>query len=329
MNESCNRPVVASESGLGCDTLRGGFSVPPQAEVLKAGGRGNTGNVTLLFKHMTPPLVLKVYRTLDSRGRELMRTFSNVALENKRGASPEQRRRTEQAALELWSREGFAVPAVVTRPLPGGIAGPALWLRYMDGIRLSDVLDDPAVAVDVKLGWIRRYANESSCRHQRAFDLREPLLVHEHPAACHVMLDGTRMITFDFENGYRSRCPVREGVASEVAGFLRTVARHLGDQAPAAIRAYAEGYADRERLGGLVQYYTEGCSCYRLAKRLADRRRRRVFGKTWAMQALRNALGQVATEDGHTIVDRQAPVKADPAGRLPFRLEGAFSSKAE
>lgn len=271
--------------------LRARCAVPSEAEILEAGGKGGTGNVTLLFRDLTPPLVLKVYRTRGSLDRECLRTFSNGVFEKKRGAGPWQRMRTEQATLSIWAREGFAVPNPVQRALPAGIAGPALWLSYMTGTRLSDMLDDPAVALEDKLTWIRRYAGESAPRHGRAFALREPLLTHEHPAACHVMVAGETMVTFDFENGYRSGCPVLEAASAEVAGFLRTATRHLRDQAPLAVRAYAEGYGDRDLLLRLVRHYTEGRSLYRRVKRMADRRRHSAYGKTWAMQMLRATLG--------------------------------------
>jgi tRNA A-37 threonylcarbamoyl transferase component Bud32 len=270
---------------------RASFVCPAGVEILEANGKGGTGNVTLLFRDTNPPLVLKIFRTRGSARRERMRTLSNFLLEGKRGAGARQRMRTETASLSVWAREGFAVPALVERARPALAGENSLWLSYMEGVPLSARMEDPSADWSQNLEILRRYARETARRHRRAFALREPLLTHEHPAACHVMVVDGELYTFDFENGYRPGFSVEEAAASEVAGFLRTVARHARDRAPAAIRAYGEGYEERELLSQLLRHYIEGRSLYRRLKRAADRRRRNEFGKTWSMQMLRVAMG--------------------------------------
>ena len=264
-------------------------NLPAGAELLQASRYDGTSNALLFFPNENPPLVLKLYRVRRSRRREGLRQFSNRFIERKRGASPTDRYQTEKEGLVLWLREGFPVVEPVERPLPPEVDPPAMWLVYCPAPLLSDRLREEADE-ETRLALIRGYARELCRRQLRAFELDEPLLLQEHPALDHVFVDGDRFITFDLENGFLPDYSVLEAATQEVAGFLRTLARQMGPDYPPFLRAFVEGYTDRELLARLAQHAVHGQGTFRAIKRWHDRRKRPTLGKTMMMEALLRVL---------------------------------------
>jgi hypothetical protein len=259
---------------------------PAGAEVLQAGGRGGTGNVLYFFPREQPPLVLKVYRPRRSRWREFWKDISERALEGKRGATAAVRCATERLNLDLWAREGFDAIRRVERPLPAGVRMPALWLAYCEAPVLSKVLADPGGPLEGKLRWVELLGQSLSRRHSRAVELDEPLLAHEHGQIKHFFAQGTRLVAFDMEHGYKPGYPVVRAIARELAGIACSLARadySAGDQ---FLRVFAASYTNRALAKEAVREATRGGGLAGRIRRRHDRKDGSGDHKTGTMERL-------------------------------------------
>ena len=81
---------------------------PEGAELLQSGGGDGTGNRLLLFRD--EGLLLKLYRTRGSVGREQLRSLSHRLFERRRGASARERCASERASLDRAAPRQRAVP---------------------------------------------------------------------------------------------------------------------------------------------------------------------------------------------------------------------------
>jgi hypothetical protein len=266
-------------------------SIPPAgAEVLQAGGRGGTGNVLYFFPREQPPLVLKVYRPRRSRWNEFWKDISERVFEGKRGATAAIRCATERLILDLWAREGFDVIRRVERPLPGGGRMPALWLAYCQAPVLSELLANPDGPLEGKLRWVELLGQSLSRRHSRAAELHEPLLVHEHGQIKHFFAQGTRLVAFDMEHGYRPGYPVVRAVARELAGIACSLARaddRAGDQ---YLRVFAASYENRSLAKEAVREAIRGGGLAGIIRRRHDRQRGSRDDKTQVMERMAGLL---------------------------------------
>lgn len=263
---------------------------PMGAEVLQAGGRGGTGNLLYYFPHEQPPLVLKVYRPRRSRLREGLKNFSERILEGKRGATAAIRCATEKLNLELWTREGFDVIPHFERPLPPGISRPALWLGYCEAPLLSEALMDHRRPMDTKLALVESLGRALSCRHSRAMELNEPLLVHEHGQIKHFFVVGDRLVAFDLEHGFKPGYPVIKAVARELAGIATSLAR-ANQAAPGGfLQAFVAGYSNKPLLKQAVHEAIHGGGVIGWIRRWHNRRDSSSMGKTRIMERLEAML---------------------------------------
>jgi hypothetical protein len=276
--------------------------------LLKGGGRDGRSNSVWLVGDA----VLKLYRRRRSWLREVAGEAAAWFFHRKRGVSVGVRHETERRSLEVWRGHGFDVPAMLARPLPDGVTPPALWMEYCPGPLLYDAVD---------AGRLERLGASMDRRHRLALETREPLLVHEKGTLKHVIVCGDRLVTFDFEQGFRRSFPMREALAEEVAGYLRSLAQateesHVPpafadgtnasrpEQATAGerptsdvgtfedgVKALLRGYSDTARLKRIAEWGTRGVSFYRLMKRWQDGVRRPVHGKVDVLRRLLAMLG--------------------------------------
>jgi len=262
----------------------------PGGRLLKGGGRDGRSNSVW----RVGDAVLKLYRRRRSWPREVAGEAAAWFFHRKRGVSVGVRHETERRSLALWRRHGFDVPATLDRPLPEGVAPPALWMEFCDGPLLYDAVS-PAR--------LERLATEMGRRHGVALETREPLLVHEKGTLKHVFVVGDRLVTFDFEQGFRPSFPMLEAMAEEVAGYLRSLAQATDDESRVpshespvktfedGIKTFVRGYADTGRLKRIAEWGTRGVSFYRLMKRWQDGVRRPTHGK---VDVLRRLLALIA-----------------------------------
>ncbi len=257
--------------------------------LLKGGGRDGRSNSVWLVGDA----VLKLYRRRRSWLREVAGEAAAWFFHRKRGVSVGVRHETERRSLAIWRGNGFDVPATLDRPLPEGVAPPALWMEYCPGPLLFDAVEP---------GRLERLGAAMDRRHALALETREPLLVHEKGTLKHVIVCGDRLVTFDFEQGFRRSFPMLEALAEEVAGYLRSLAQATEEskvQSPESkvgsfedgVKAFLRGYSDMARLRRIAEWGTRGVSFYRLMKRWQDGMRRPMHGKVDVLRRLLTMLG--------------------------------------
>lgn len=257
--------------------------------------RPERGNLLRVYEDEGQLRVLKIYRRRRSIRRELFAGLSHALFERKRGVRPHQRRETEREGLTLWASEGFDVPAIFDAAPPVSAAGqPVLWLEFLRGRRLFELVRDTRVSETEKERLVARLARSQALRHRRALELNQPLLVHEHPTAKHVLVVGSRLVTIDLEGAYAPSYPVLYAVARELAGFLRSLWRERGQACflDPLSRAFVRGYADSRLLEDACGSYFGGglISRWHVA---SDRRRRGACSKSEVMAQLRQHLHEL------------------------------------
>ena len=259
---------------------------PTGAEVLQAGGRGQTGNLLYFFPSEQPPLVLKVYCFRRSRWREFWKDVSERVFEGKRGATAATRCATERLILALWAREGFDVIRLVARPLPSGMEKPALWLEYCAAPVLAKVLTDPSRPPGEKLVWVELLGQALSRRHRRALELNDPRLVHEHGQIKHFFAQDKRLIAFDLEHGYRSGYPVVRAIGRELTGIADSLVRADGGGGEEFLRALMRGYANPPLVRAAAREATQRGGLAGIIRRLLGHLRGGKTDKTQVMARL-------------------------------------------
>ena len=204
------------------------------------------------------------------------------------------RRATEARLLALWRAAGLDVPANLSDRHPDLANERTLVLEDVSGPLLSQALADPALAGPPREALLARFAAACRARHDQALSRGEAGLIQEHGSVQHVIVSGSRLVSFDLENAYRPRRDLRPLLAKELASVLRSLAR-LGSEERfrADLAAFVSGYGDVARLREAAGHYLQPSSLlWRLVwavDRRRDERRDRAHGKYRVLRALRDA----------------------------------------
>jgi hypothetical protein len=271
------------------------MSLPPGARLLKASLR-KRGNVLLLFGEGDAARVLKLYRRRYGTLGECLSSLSHRLIERKRGVGARERFETERETMALWERHGFDVFRRYDLPLPAGIEPPGLWLEHCPGETLANRLRDPGVPAGDSASLMERLGALLSRRHRLALELDEPLLAHEHATFKHFLLSGERLITFDFEGGYRRGFPAIEALAQELASTLRSFHKYGGAGADRLLDVWMQGYADSAQLRRIAAFGIHHRGIYRRLRRWYDRRQRAGGAKTEGLRRLLEKLDGTSNE---------------------------------
>jgi hypothetical protein len=277
---------VVSESGLAIAE-----AAPPGVTLLSGPGRDQYRLGNLLFRCAEPAgdVFLKVYRLRKGRWNDFWGDVSERWLERKRGVGAARRRDTEAAAIAAWRAGGFDTPRLIPRERPEWIGDhPFLAMEFLDGATLDQVLADPARTSAEKRGWIEQLARDQARRHRRALESGERLLVHEHAMARHLLVAGTRLVTFDFEHAYQPDYPLPVAVTFEICSTARSLER-LGEE---WIAAFVAAYDERKILQDSCRLFRSPALRWR-AYRWYEGRRRGAESKTAAMERLAKRLERV------------------------------------
>jgi len=207
--------------------------------------------------------------------RERLSEFSHRWFEGKRCATPAGRFETEARSLDLWRKAGADVPAIFEVRPPTDHSPPTLVMEYVAGRSLFWHLVDPETSRPEAVELVSALAESCRARHAVALREREPLLIHEHATAKHVIFSGSRLVTIDLEGGYRQGYPVAVAAGWEVAGLLRSLWQTTDSPTPEhqLLRAFVRAYSDRQQLRHVATAaYGRGVVAW--AKRAADGWRR-------------------------------------------------------
>ncbi len=183
--------------------------------------------------------------------------------------------------LACWREAGIDVPRELSAEHPDLAGRRSLVLEFLEGPLLLQLLKPkaktPAAQRDQLL---RRFGSDWRARHDLAVQRADPAFIQEHGSLAHVLVQGERFVTFDLEQGFRSRGSVLPVLAKEVADTLRTL---MGRGDPASflpdLASLVSGYGDRERLHSVIDYYLRPqYLAHRLAWRF-DRWREKKLGR--------------------------------------------------
>jgi hypothetical protein len=261
-------------------------------------GNRPLGNRIWRVETGTGPVVQKLYRRRTAWPREEIRALLTWLGGRKTSPRAASRYATERRLLALWSKAGLDVPRDLSAEHPGFAAPHGLVMEYLDGTHMLHLLkrkaETPAAERDRLL---RRFAADWKHRHDIALERSDPAFIQEHGSLAHVLVAGDRLVTFDLEQGYRSRGAILPVLAKEVANTLRTLMGR-GDQAAFQqdLRSLVVGYDDTPRLTAVADYYLRNPNPLRALVWILDRWRERRLGrrasKYEALEALESVLGE-------------------------------------
>lgn len=237
------------------------------------------GNLSYVCTGPAGTYLLKLYRTRRGRFLDYIEpTYSKYVLRRTSG-TPAGRYESERDNLAVWTREGFDVCRVFELPLPEGIEPPALWLEYVPGRLLDDVLRDPELEWDQKTGDLTVLATELGRRHARAFETGERRLLQKHGGGCHVMLFEGRQITIDLEGAYLPGHRLEAALTRELSGYLRSFFGAFGDRFGESLEVFLAAYPEPDILRATLDWRLRGQGLVGSLTRYRDRRRRGAGSK--------------------------------------------------
>jgi hypothetical protein len=248
------------------------------------------GNLSYRVSGPAGTYLLKLYRRRWGRLQELIEPWYSRYVLRRTSGTAEHRFRSERDNLAVWRREGFDVCRSFDLPLPRGIDPPALWLEYVPGRLLLDALADPDMAWGEKAEYLAALSRELGRRHARALATGERRLLQKHGTASHVMLYGSRLITFDLEGAYLPGHALDAALVRELAGYLRSFLHALRDRVDDGIEAFAAAYPEPALLRDALDHRLLGRSVLRRLARYRDRRRRGEGSKFGLLARLRLRL---------------------------------------
>lgn len=244
------------------------------------------------------PALQKLYCERTGAVAALVREFLIAAARSKTSQRPLARKATERRLLRLWRDHGFDVPRDRTDELPAfGGANVALF-EFVDGATpLWDLLADRRLDEARRESVLRRFAAEWGRRHAEALRTGESGLVQEHGSIRHVLVAGERQVWIDLEQAFRARGDLRPLVAKEIAGYLRSIWKRVGEERYARdLATIVAAYPDPGILRSAADEYLRPRGLRRalwaVDRALRNERRRRAkYGALEALDAELRARG--------------------------------------
>jgi tRNA A-37 threonylcarbamoyl transferase component Bud32 len=219
-----------------------------QAEVLAMSKRGDGSHRVLKIDYRGKPLVVKCYGLKGSRLQALSRQFGSRLLLGKSTYTARGRYATERAVLELWRREGFATPLVLDIPELAGAGQPCLAMEFVPGELMSTLIRSADEPLARKKDLVARFAETAGRRHARALELHKPGLVFKHPTFSHIIVNGERLVHFDFEQALTHTSGIERYIRHEIAGFLYALPRPDKALFAELFSSFSANYPDLQRL---------------------------------------------------------------------------------
>lgn len=217
-----------------------------------------------IWRMETPigPAVQKVYRERDGRLRARVRSILSHVVARKTGVTAHERFVVERSMLHLWRDAGIDVPADLSERVGRPVRERTLLLEDVPGPTLHDVLCDPLTPPARRADLLARFAALWGARHALALSTGDVRFVQEHATFKHVLVCGPRLVTIDLEQHYLPRRDPRPLLAKEIAGYLRSLWKHVDEATyrrdlaviavaypdPPLLRAAADHYLHPKRL---------------------------------------------------------------------------------
>lgn len=253
------------------------------------------GNRSWRIETSKGPALQKLYRERTGCAAAFARELLIAVAASKTSQRPAARKATERRLLARWAAHGLSVPADWTDALPEFGAADVAVLEFIEGgVPLWDVLAAPSLAEARRADVLGRFAAAWCARHTAAIREGEAGLVQEHGTIRHVLVAGDRQVWIDLEQAFRPRRDVRPLIAKEVAGYLRSIWKRVGEErARRDIATIVAAYPDRAILRAAADEYLKARGMRRVLWSIdrAIRNERRRRAKYGAIEALAESLG--------------------------------------
>lgn len=268
---------------------------PPPLSAPSAADRLD-GNRSWRIETPRGPALQKLYGERGGAAAVLGRQALIAIARSKTSSRALVRRATERRLLRHWRECGFDVPADWTADLPQFGAPNVAILEFIeDATPLWDVLAEESLHAGAREAVLRRFAGEWGRRHAEAIRTRDAALVQEHGTIRHVLVVRPaapapgRQVWIDLEQAFLPRADVRPLVAKEVAGYLRSIWKRIGEARYAAdLATIVDAYPDRTILRAAADEYLRAPGVRKLLWALdrATRNERRRRAKYGALESL-------------------------------------------
>jgi len=225
--------------------ITSGFLDHMQAEILAISRRGDGQHKVVKVVHNGIPLVLKLYGLKRGRLQTLIRQFLEGLGGVKSSFSVLARMKTERAVLNLWRREGFAVPKLIYPDFLSHIPQPCLALEWVPGKTMADVLRSHEVPLRRKQELVEKFTEAMGKRHARALELQDIRLIPEHANFSHVIVAEDRLVHFDFEVVFTAKTDPVRVVKYEIGRLLYSLSKLSKEHFPILVWALTAAYPDR------------------------------------------------------------------------------------
>jgi hypothetical protein len=225
--------------------ITSGFLDHMQAEVLDISRRGDGRHRVVKVVHNGAPLVLKLYGLKRGRLQTVIRQFFEGLGGAKSSFSVFGRMQTERAVLDLWRREGFAVPKLIYPDFLSRIPQPCLAMEWIPGKTLADVLKSSEVSLSHKQELVEKFVRVMGKRHARALELQDIRLIPEHPTFAHIFVAEDRLVQYDFEIVFTAKRDLVRVVRYELGRLLYSLEKLSKEQFPILVQTLAAAYPDR------------------------------------------------------------------------------------
>jgi hypothetical protein len=269
------------------------------AEKLDFSSRGSGLNAVWKIRIDNQPAVLKTYASRRGPAQTFLSNIEHL-LTGRTPYAAAARQRTERENLAAWRQLGLDVPRIIDHPFDPPIPLPHLCMEYVEGRRIPELLADPQVPPEEKDRAFERFVKAWEARHAAAEARRDPRLVQEHATLDHVMIGGSRVVTFDLEVSYTSPEDVRSLVAREIGGYVLSLFKKLPEpQAGHFLELLLTAYPAPSRLDATVTEFLDNPHPWRRFIHRLDFQRARARGQTMnkfeAARRLQSALKRRGT----------------------------------
>ena len=223
-----------------------------EPELLAISERGDGKHKVVKVVYNGKPLVLKLYGLKRGWIQTMVRQFLEGLGGVKSSFSASGRMETEQAVLDLWHREGFAVPQLLYPDFLAQIPQPCLAMEWVAGETLAVVLRNAEIGLEQKQELVEKFARTMGARHARALELNDCRFIPEHPTLQHILVADDRLVYFDFETVFTTKVDLERIVKYELGSHLASLAKHCKEDFFVLGRTFVTTYPDREFLTGAL-----------------------------------------------------------------------------
>jgi len=227
--------------------------VEREGQLINYSKRGDGRHCTISLYDGDKPVLLKIYGLKRTGFRTGWRRVWRIFDVGQSSFQTNGRFQTEREVLDLWHRDGFDVPKILSPAFLSEFQQPCLAMEFIEGQSLGEVLKSNEVSLDHKKALITTFCQEMGRRHERALDCKEIRLLVFRPNVRGVLVSGDRLVYIDFETVYTPRRDLERIVRKEIAGFFYSLAKHAKEDRYALMKHFIAEYPSKTRMNSVLE----------------------------------------------------------------------------